>query len=277
MSFVFPPRRQTQNGFTLIELLVVIAIIALLAAILFPVFGRARENSRRSSCQSNLKQIGLGLMQYSQDFDGWTPGSVINNVSWPSLVFPYMGGDGIFACPSGALQQRSVDYVTPVDNYQGTTGNDGSTASLRKVNNGLSYAMNLIQTGASSGGSNGWRTANFQGTIATPGIYGPKSGFINIGATASIGLFEVQVEDPSGTIRIFDAMATTNSGTSIRSISAEDRTDIHVLNTSSKATKRHFEGFNALYGDGHVKWRRYGSTTPNEWSIQSDNSDGTAK
>lgn len=57
------------KGFTLIELLVVIAIIAILAAILFPVFARARENARRSSCQSNLKQIALGWMQYNQDYD----------------------------------------------------------------------------------------------------------------------------------------------------------------------------------------------------------------
>jgi prepilin-type N-terminal cleavage/methylation domain-containing protein len=57
------------KGFTLIELLVVIAIIAILAAILFPVFARARENARRASCQSNLKQVGLGLLQYIQDYD----------------------------------------------------------------------------------------------------------------------------------------------------------------------------------------------------------------
>jgi len=60
-------------GFTLIELLVVIAIIAILAAILFPVFARARENARKSTCQSNLKQIGLAFMQYAQDFDEMLP------------------------------------------------------------------------------------------------------------------------------------------------------------------------------------------------------------
>ncbi|RYG53119.1 DUF1559 domain-containing protein, partial [bacterium] len=68
-SLSFNQSVTTRKAFTLIELLVVIAIIAILAAILFPVFGRARENARRSSCQSNLKQIGLGIMQYTQDYD----------------------------------------------------------------------------------------------------------------------------------------------------------------------------------------------------------------
>jgi prepilin-type N-terminal cleavage/methylation domain-containing protein len=68
---------KSHSAFTLIELLVVIAIIAMLAAILFPVFGRARENARRSSCQSNLKQIGLGIMQYTQDYDERLPARVI--------------------------------------------------------------------------------------------------------------------------------------------------------------------------------------------------------
>src|SRR5690606_6779733 len=72
-----------KRGFTLIELLVVIAIIAILAAILFPVFARARENARRASCQSNLKQIGLGLMQYTQDYDERLPAGFLTNTGVP--------------------------------------------------------------------------------------------------------------------------------------------------------------------------------------------------
>ncbi|HAZ64135.1 MAG TPA: hypothetical protein DCZ72_11075, partial [Armatimonadetes bacterium] len=66
-------RRGSRRGFTLIELLVVIAIIAILAAILFPVFAKAREKARAASCQSNLKQLGLSVMQYTQDWDEMYP------------------------------------------------------------------------------------------------------------------------------------------------------------------------------------------------------------
>ncbi len=91
-------------GFTLIELLVVIAIIAILAAILFPVFARARENARRASCQSNLKQIGLGLLQYSQDFDELMPPYQIDapvlDTPWHFIVQPYVKSYQLFGCPS---------------------------------------------------------------------------------------------------------------------------------------------------------------------------------
>ena len=69
MNSVRSGRRRINAAFTLIELLIVIAIITILAAILFPVFARARENARRSACQSNLKQLGLGIAQYTQDYD----------------------------------------------------------------------------------------------------------------------------------------------------------------------------------------------------------------
>ncbi|RYG75030.1 DUF1559 domain-containing protein [bacterium] len=112
------------KGFTLIELLVVIAIIAILAAILFPVFGRARENARRSSCQSNLKQIGLGLMQYTQDYDEKFPlrqyggAGLVNDgkvMSWRRTTFPYVKSTQIFACPSNQYNTGLPDDSVAAD------------------------------------------------------------------------------------------------------------------------------------------------------------------
>ena len=100
------------RAFTLIELLVVIAIIAILAAILFPVFARARENARRSSCSSNLKQMGLGLMQYVQDYDGSYPVTYYSGGWQPAgseggytatAIYPYMKSAQIWICPSQTL------------------------------------------------------------------------------------------------------------------------------------------------------------------------------
>ena len=96
-----------RSAFTLIELLVVIAVISVLAAILFPVFGRARENARRTSCMSNLKQIGLAFLQYTADYDEAYPltsysagGPSAPNVSWTLGAAPYMKSTQIFRCPS---------------------------------------------------------------------------------------------------------------------------------------------------------------------------------
>ncbi len=92
-----------KNGFTLIELLVVIAIIAILAAILFPVFARARENARRASCGSNLKQIGLGILQYTQDYDERMPRNDSGSTgvgTWVDTLQPYIKSDQLFVCPS---------------------------------------------------------------------------------------------------------------------------------------------------------------------------------
>lgn len=109
-----------RKAFTLIELLVVIAIISILAAILFPVFARARENARRASCMSNMKQIALGWMMYAQDFDGRLPFYPSGGVM--AFVFPYVKSSQVFRCPSSGLVDQhdndmssyySTDYGMP--------------------------------------------------------------------------------------------------------------------------------------------------------------------
>lgn len=281
--------RCSRRAFTLIELLVVIAIISILAAILFPVFGRARENARRSSCQSNLKQIGLGLEQYKQDYDGYTPGSTFYQRSWPSMIFAYVKSEQIFACPSGESDKvrRAILGPTSTRTYCGLTtdGDYSATTALqfsqRIVNGPISYGLNAIQSGP-LGPTYGWSTEGFTEAAGTTGPNGPKSGFVDPNVTATIGVFEPAVEDPTGTIRIFDswggvagaAANPCNVSSSLRAIGAEIRTDRYLTDAPSKVAARHFDGFNALYGDGHVKFRRWGSTTADEWSIQNDDTEG---
>ena len=114
------------RGFTLIELLVVIAIISILAAILFPVFARARENARRASCMSNLKQIGLAVMMYTQDYDEHLPAyKMTNKTPWPTfnsglngnstwlwwhMIFAYVKNPQVFICPSTTAAWDTAGY-----------------------------------------------------------------------------------------------------------------------------------------------------------------------
>ena len=108
-----------KTGFTLIELLIVIAIIAILAAILFPVFATAREKARQSSCASNLKQIILADLQYSQDYDEMSvpvrTGSSVIIWNWCYCIYPYIKTVNVFHCPSQALPGSFLDYTY---NYQ---------------------------------------------------------------------------------------------------------------------------------------------------------------
>lgn len=115
MNFPIKPSPR-RSGFTLIELLVVIAIIALLAAILFPVFARARENARKSSCSNNLRQIGLALQQYSQDFDEYlvTNSGGSPTRSWQFRLLPYVKNEQIWLCPS-TTQGTNSSYITNSD------------------------------------------------------------------------------------------------------------------------------------------------------------------
>jgi prepilin-type N-terminal cleavage/methylation domain-containing protein/prepilin-type processing-associated H-X9-DG protein len=119
-----------RGGFTLIELLVVIAIIAILAAILFPVFARAREKARQSSCLSNVKQLMLAVMMYAQDYDetlpyasSWGVSGEPSNITWYQALMPYAKNSQIVICPS--YPNQSIGYGWNYQNfgYRTSAGN----------------------------------------------------------------------------------------------------------------------------------------------------------
>ena len=219
-----------QKGFTLIELLVVIAIIALLAAILFPVFARARENARKSSCQNNLKQIGLGLLQYTQDYDEFTcPGwagpvgygaSGGQAVKWMDMVYPYVKSTQVFNCPSAASGPPA--YV-PASNYPTATSyNFGS------------YGINMYYYASyspTSSPGDGYMVALSELSTASSTVWAADTGVLeSAGAYSGVGW---------GTWRFANVnvqLGTANGNPYYNQMLA-----------------RHLETTNVLYCDGHVK------------------------
>ncbi|MDQ3814303.1 MAG: DUF1559 domain-containing protein, partial [Armatimonadota bacterium] len=138
------------RGFTLIELLVVIAIIALLAAILFPVFGRARENARKTSCMNNLKQIGIGFLAYTQDYDELLPSQYWFSGSnhWTGTpawqLEPYLKNEQIWICPSkrrGAPTPKTSGLISYGVNGIGFFGGGGrALADIQRPGEVVAYA-----------------------------------------------------------------------------------------------------------------------------------------
>ncbi|RYG71421.1 DUF1559 domain-containing protein, partial [bacterium] len=190
--------------------------IAILAAILFPVFGRARENARRSSCQSNLKQINLGLLQYAQDYDERmplvpeggggtvTPANYNAPYGYADAIQPYLKSLQIFQCPSEKnTTQPSSDPL-----------NGGYT----------DYAYNLgLARGA--------------------------------GGTAAVGVVLAQIEYPSLTLAVIETVVTGNQGKSFSSQAGGGGSgNVGLAYSAGPDWVRHLEGSNYAYADGHVKW-----------------------
>ncbi len=156
-----------RRAFTLIELLVVIAIIAILAAILFPVFAKAREKARQSSCQSNVKQMSLGVLQYAQDYDEIIPwmwqggagsvwahvpinGTAISNYTiWCEYIYPYVKNTQVYSCPSQTYTQANMQYSTFAMSYN-YNGSAGLTAAPWVAPGPANQAMAKIITPAST-------------------------------------------------------------------------------------------------------------------------------
>ena len=228
--------KNTRRGFTLIELLVVIAIISLLAAILFPVFARTRENARRASCQSNLKQLGLGIMQYLQDHDegyplasvlavgdppdgvNWTTESGISRFYWQQTIYPYTKNTQIYYCPSTPN--------TPGTLWQGTP---------TRANYGINPAFSSIYT-----------------------IVSGEPTFLTLKESAVVNSATKYLAFDSGSYYLDPFYVLNAGGGDPGYLPGAGEAGINcqwstAFNDDCRKG-RHFGGVNMLFADGHVKW-----------------------
>jgi len=261
-----------RQGFTLIELLVVIAIIAILAAILFPVFAQARGAARKAACLSNLKQLGLAELMYVNDYDeAFTGGSTYLGVAtgtldacggfrwWLDLIQPYTKSLGVKVCPSGKVRVSPFD--PPLADIPGTAGNCDSGGNPLSGTYYASYAWSVIidwETQSSPnipGGGTNWGV-----------IWGNPLKYWGIRQATALSAIVLPAEcimiHDTGDTYIEDWDPTT--------------TDLYRSSTqptppatlASMAYTRHSDGFCSAYVDGHVKYSRRGGTKLQNWVVQ---------
>jgi len=263
--------RNASRGFTLIELLVVIAIIAILAAILFPVFAQARESARKASCLSNTKQLGLGIMMYVQDYDemypcnNWdTPPLGITDtdshdpkfpaaIAWMWHVMPYMKNRQILACPSDP-NTKNVNW-SGYDNANPATCDDAWG-----IPTPISYAANQEIFGY--GGTAG--TAGCFATDISDWGYDPK-GMAAVPSPAqtymiadygreTLEAFWINNLRAANYTRIYNESAPGNGARA-------DTTEPWKTRMANPSIYRHQKGSNITYGDGHAKFHIGSSIT----------------
>ncbi len=211
-------RPNTRRAFTLIELLVVIAIIAILAAILFPVFAQARDAARKTSCLSNQKQVGTGILMYLQDYEEVYP--TIDVGAYLVLIQPYVKNLDVWRCPSGS------------GNY--TVGNRAIT--------GASGSWGVVRTGM---------VANadvFGGWGGTPG----RSSVVVDSPATTVLLVDADY-NPS---TLNGQIAVTSSNTGMVRGWYTRWTGASPLSGNSRLGAKHAHGGNFLFADGHSKWQK---------------------